>query len=381
MVVAATAPVSADTDLPADRYIGRIPVRNLWLLMLYASDLFRSQGMSGMTAEENPDDIPDLIAEILVRAVEKRLRTPLTRGYNHRSAVLSRVRGRVDLLATETHQLLSRGAVACDFDELTINTTRNRFVLGALQSIAAIVDHQDLAHRCRMLAGLMKSVGVGHQLPTRSEMSTERFGRNDSGDQIMLAAAKLALDLALPAEAAEGARFIAPDREQIWIRKLFERAVGGLYDVALSSQGWVVRCGAPLHWSIDSQTSGIESILPSMRTDVILDQPELNKRIVIDTKFNAILTKGWYRDESIRSGYLYQMYAYLRSQVGQGDSIADSATGMLLHPSVGDEVDETVGIQGHAIRFATVDLTASATSIRARILGLAFNSVGSSKSS
>jgi len=46
-------------------YIGRIPVRNLWLLMLYASDLFRIRGTGKAGLEDSPDDVPDLIAEIL----------------------------------------------------------------------------------------------------------------------------------------------------------------------------------------------------------------------------------------------------------------------------------------------------------------------------
>jgi 5-methylcytosine-specific restriction enzyme subunit McrC len=362
-----------NADFPEDRYVGRIPVRNLWLLMFYASGMFRSQGLSGMQMEESPDEIPDLVAEILAKAVERRLRTSLTRGYAQRSAVLSRVRGRIDALSTESHQLLARGAIACSFVELTIDTPRNRFVLGALVSIAALVADQELAHRCRTLARLLKSAGVGFQAPSRSEMSTEVFGRNDSDDQFMIVAARLAMDLALPAEAADGMQFFAPDREETWIRKLFEHAVGGLYDVTLSSQGWIVKCGTPLQWQTDSQTPGIESILPSMRTDVILDHHKMCRRIVIDTKFNTILSKGWYRDESIRSGYLYQMYAYLRSQVGQGDPLADTASGILLHPSVGEEVDETVFIQGHAIRFATVNLTASAPAIRARLVELTLN--------
>ena len=57
-----------------------------------------------------------------------------------------------------------------------------------------------------------------------------------------------------------------------------------------------------------------------------------------------ILIHGWYRDESIRSGYLYQIYAYLRSQEGNGDVLSEHASGMLLHPSVGQAVDETVVI-------------------------------------
>ena len=79
---------------------------------------------------------------------------------------------------------------------------------------------------------------------------------------------------------------------------------------------------------------------------------------------------GWYREETLRSGYVYQIYAYLRSQVGRGDSLADYASRLLLHPSVGEAVDEMVVIQGHGIRFATVDLTASAAEIRSKLLRL-----------
>ena len=47
-------------------YIGEIPVRNLWLLMLYASQLFRQiNDLQKREVEDNPDDIPDLVAEIL----------------------------------------------------------------------------------------------------------------------------------------------------------------------------------------------------------------------------------------------------------------------------------------------------------------------------
>ena len=105
-----------------------------------------------------------------------------------------------------------------------------------------------------------------------------------------------------------------------------------------------------------------------MRTDVVLDHISTGRRIVIDTKFTSIVTSGWYREETLRSGYIYQIYAYLRSQVGRGDSLADCASGLLLHPAVGDAVDETVVVQGHSIRFATVDLTASPAEIRAHLL-------------
>ena len=41
---------------------------------------------------------------------------------------------------------------------------------------------------------------------------------------------------------------------------------------------------------------------------------------------------------------------------------------MLLHPAIGERVDEAVVIQGHRIRFATVDLTALTAEIRSQLL-------------
>ena len=363
---------SADPGVrPAEGYVGRIPVRNLWLLILYASDLFRTIGKNAVSLEENPDDLPDLVAEILARAVEERQRRHLSLGYRSREAPLNRVRGRIDALSTERRQLLARGLVACRFDELTIDTPRNRFVRAALEKIARSVRRRELAHRCRKLAHDMKMMGVSGIAPTRAQISADRFGRHDAGDRHMVAAAKLAFDLALPAEAAGKDMLPLPDREEQWVRRLFERAVAGFFDVMLSGGEWHVAPGRRLSWQIGWSTPNIEKILPSMQTDIVLDHLPSRCRIVIDTKFNAILTHGWHRDETLRNGYLYQIYAYLRSQVDGGDPFADRAEGVLLHPTVGRDVCETAVIQGHRIRFMTVDLARDAAKMRAELLRVA----------
>jgi 5-methylcytosine-specific restriction enzyme subunit McrC len=136
----------------------------------------------------------------------------------------------------------------------------------------------------------------------------------------------------------------------------------------LSPQGWRVTGGKTLRWPVESKSPGIDKILPSMRTDILLEHWELGRRMVIDTKFNSLLTQGWYREKTLRSGYVYQIYAYLRSQEGNGDRLVENASGLLLHPSVGDQINESVVIQNHEIRFATVDLGASAKEIREQLL-------------
>jgi 5-methylcytosine-specific restriction enzyme subunit McrC len=358
-------------------FIGRIPVRNLWLLMLYASDLFRVQGYGKLGFDENLDELPDLLAEVLANAVEERQRRRLSLGYRRREDILTRVRGRIDVLRTARQQLLQRGQVACRYEELTIDTPRNRLVRFALESISRLVQRAALRQRCRRLANALQASGVSTARPSRSEMSTDQFGPHDAHDRYMVAAARLACDLTLPAEAA-GRNFLAlPGREEAWVRLLYERAVGGFFEVILDSKGWKVRPATRLDWQIGQRTAAVDGILPRMQTDIVLDDLQAGRRIVIDTKFTSILTSDRWQRDTLRSGYLYQIYAYLRSQAGGGDAVADRAEGVLLHPSVGKTLNEAVVIQGHCIRFMTVDLTASTAAIRAdllRVLDRAFAS-------
>lgn len=107
-----------------------------------------------------------------------------------------------------------------------------------------------------------------------------------------------------------------------------------------------------------------------MRTDIILESVSQGRRKVIDTKFSSILASGWYREESLKSTHLYQIYAYLRSQEKAGDIMCNSAEGLLLYPAVGRNVDEEVRVHGHTLRFATVDLSVSGKEIRERLLNV-----------
>ena len=209
----------------------------------------------------------------------------------------------------------------------------------------------------------------------------------------MLAAAELALNLRLPTEDPGQLRLSAPDRDEFWARRLFEAAVGVFYGTVLSPQGWLVRTGGVMHWQVESPTAGIEQILPQigieqilpqigieqilpqMKTDIVLEGPDAraaegNSRVVIDTKFTEMVGRGQFGNPTLRSGYIYQIYAYLRSQESQTDPLSLTASGMLLHPSVGEDIDESATIQGHRIRFATVDLTSDSATIRTKLLTL-----------
>ena len=392
MISAAVIPPAA-TSPEAALYVEsggqRIPLRNIWLLLLYASELFKQLTKEERgDAEKRPDELPELAAEILAREVERRLHRHLTHGWRPRAADLRRVRGRIDLRRTATRQLLQRGQIACRFDELTADTPRNRYVRAALRQAAAEIaaaaqrrrnapsgretQMAELARRCRSLARRLERLGVTGPQPPTHEIDAAHWRGFAADDRRMLGAARLVFELALPNEEAGNLRLPPPPRDQIqWLRQLFEKAVGGFYDVTLTPNGWRVDTGRRLYWPAENPTPGLSSILPSMQTDIILEHRQDGRRIVIDTKFNSILTAGPHRDAVIRSANLYQIYAYLHSQENPDDRPSIHSAGILLHPAIGENVDESAVIQSHPIRFATVDLGASAPEIRRRLLSLA----------
>lgn len=353
---------------PGERRIGRIPVRNLWLLMLYASDLTRVGEAFNALVDNDLDDLPVLIARLLADSVEGRLHRTLTRGYRRREKVLTRVRGRIDILTTEARLLLSRGEIFCRFEDLTLDTPRNRLVRAALALMARLVRNVELARRCRSLASPLAHAGIGGIRPSRADLASDQIGRNDAADRFMIALGRLAFDLALPTEDSGATALVTPDREEVWVRRLFEKAVLGFARVELEPLGWSVRGGMHLNWQVSSPSDGLAAILPRMEADIVLDPPNSGPRVVIDTKFASIVGAGRFRDSGLKSGYLYQMYAYLRSQEGSAFQW-EGSEGLFLHPAIGGALHEHVVIQGHKISFATVDLAGTAAAIRSELRG------------
>ncbi len=361
-------------------FIGRIPVRNIWLLLLYASQLYRELPETRrVKIEEVPDDIPELVAELLASAVERRMRRNLAVGYRRRAEVLTRVRGRIDPLRTERGQLLQRGQVACTFDELTIDTPRNRCVREALLLLARVVKRALLERRCRELAARMVLAGVRNEPNARrisGQILSSGAGWMDAEERRMLAAARLVFDLAIPTEQSGNALLATADRKGDRGWELYEAAVAGFYAVVLPPRGWRVKAQTSMRWPTEGDTPGMGSIMPRMYPDIMLElnrptYPNVRHRIIVDTKFTEIVRPGQNGSPRLDSGHIYQMYAYLRSQEDAGDPLSLNSTGVLLYPSLGEDYDEAATIQGHRIRFATVDLAADTPTIRRQLLRIA----------
>ena len=350
----------------------RIPVRNVWLLLLYASEFYQLGPEAFDGIEEYPEKLPELLAEILVASTEARLRRPLTPSFAKTTRDLARVRGGIDTLRTESHQLLSRGLVACRFEELTVDTPRNRLIRTALDSIARLCSDEELARRCLGQSQRLAHLGVG-TLDLRagpraqSVLAALRLTRNDQQDRSVLLAATLALQLQLPfGRTNPGHGRGALDERQF--RHLFERAVGGFYSVHGRPRGWTVQRGRKVGWNAVGATPGMAAVLPHMVTDVWIDVPALGRRLIVDTKFTAALTPGRFARETLSSGHLYQLYTYVREQESAADASSLGAGGLLLYPSTGAHLNESFVTAGHRLGAATVDLSVASVDVRNQLI-------------
>lgn len=343
-----------------------IPVRNLWLLMLYASRLYqRNYLLRSMGIEQNPERLLDLVAQVLVSAVERRLQRNLGRQYRERRATLARVRGHIDVLTTESKALLAQGRIACRFDELSVDNLRNRIIRSALVLAARDAHDRTLQRTARNMADVFTQYGVSPQLVSVRESRQLVLDRNAHDDVEAIDAAQLILEMAIPAEFAGNSTNRDPERDAAEIRRLYEAAVRGFYRSALPSS-WSVSPGEThYHWPLVGATEGLKLILPIMKADTVLETD--GRRIIVETKFADALKPNQYGLPKLARNHVFQLYAYVQSQ-HDSDELSATAEGVLLYPVVGEHVDESASIQGHRYRFLTVDLGGPAESIRSSLL-------------
>ncbi|SHR17436.1 5-methylcytosine-specific restriction enzyme subunit McrC [Mycobacteroides abscessus subsp. bolletii] len=104
-----------------------------------------------------------------------------------------------------------------------------------------------------------------------------------------------------------------------------------------------------------------------MQTDIMLTNMTKTRRVVVETKFTDALTEH-HGKTTIKRDFIFQIYAYLRSQAGAGNAAADSSEGVLLFATTNGRspIDRSVTIQGHRITFLSVDLADTPSAIRKR---------------
>lgn len=349
-----------------------IPIRNLWHMLLYAWNEVPLKHEWALEAAEQAPTLDALLASVLVRLMQQRLRIGLGHDYVDEKRALNGLRGRIAFAETVKNRSLERGQMICEFHGYDANSLKNQIIRSTLARLAKVGQFgpeadsvQELQQKLRRLLRDLDGIDVIELTPEL--IRRQLLARNDHDYRLMLAICDLIVQRTMPN--GPGADEIVPvlDREELVLYNVYERFVANFYRIHL--KGWEVSAQKRLDWH--ARTSNER--LPLMVPDLVLQETSSGRLMIIDTKFTVhSLVENQWGKSVFDSSHLYQLYAYLKSQE-QVSEAHRNAVGVLLYPAVNSRLAEEIELQDHVIRIETVDLAAPWQEVEKQLLEVVYN--------
>lgn len=340
----------------------KIPISNFYYLLCYAWDKLEESKVIGVT-DDDYGHIVDLFARVLASGMEHLLKRGLDQGYQEYREVFGGVRGKIDFGTSLKAHLFPQGRAACVFEQLTHDVLHNRILKSTM---ATLLRHQELDPR--------NADALGACLARLSEVTTVRldasvFSRvqlhsNNGVYDFLLRVCRLIHDATVIEEKTGQIRFRDFERDDAQMAALYERFLLNFYKREQNT----FRAGSEvLRWQATFGEEQDLLYLPSMRTDVSLQSAD--RKIVIDAKYYTEVMQTNFGKDTVRSGHLYQLFAYLKNMEYDGGP-QSQAEGILLYPLVDTPLNLQFRIQGHTIRVVTIDMAQDWPQIHDHLLRL-----------
>jgi 5-methylcytosine-specific restriction enzyme subunit McrC len=324
-----------------------IPVGNVYFLLLYAWRHI-GEGEEALVSTEGITRLQDLFAHVLAATVTRLVARGLDRGYLAVEEPVRGVRGKLDLSVTLKRNHLANAQTHCQFDELQYDVLHNRIIKATLRKLLEIELDESIRARVRRLyrkLDLVSDVTISAR-----DFRQLQLHRNNRVYDFALRLCRLIHDNVMIAPGGGTAQFRDFRNDEDQMARLFEEFVFSFFEIE-QRRFQVSRPHIGWH---DAQGSEFDlSRLPVMRTDVVLEAPD--RCIILDTKFYAEALSGRFDTKKVRSGHLYQIFAYVENRSANRGK-APPHEGMLLYPVVSDRFAFEYRLKGHRIAVRSIDL-------------------------
>ena len=328
----------------------QIPIRNLYHLYAYAWDQFHFVHRVRTGEESGPDAAP-FFAKIILQGCQQIFRRGVDRAYHTFEEELPLVRGRINLTRTLRHGSLDRARVWCEYDELRHDGLQNRLIK------ATLVRLRDQPHvpsplraEIAKIVRTFETLGVKDILIKSQDFRRVQLHRNNAFYGFLLHVCELVHQGSFAEQTGSASPFASLLEDETRMNRIFERFVRNFFrqeqdELAVSSER--------IDWDMSDEGGAALELLPSMQTDVSLRGPK--RTVIIDAKYYAQTLHTHHDKERLRSAHLYQLFAYLKNMERRVEP-DNCAEGILLYPTVNDEVRFSAVIQGHRMSARTIDL-------------------------
>jgi 5-methylcytosine-specific restriction enzyme subunit McrC len=338
-----------------------IRLQNVYYLLCYAWDQWESRGFADVNAVSG-DRVESLLGQVLRDAVGNLLRRGLDRGYLAAEEEGRRLRGKLLVSPTIQRMLIRQGRVACLVDELSHDVPHNRIIKAAITALVA-VPGLDKEIRAGLLDHRRRMYDVSDVDLSAAAFRGVQLHRNVASYAFALNVCQLVARSLIPEPGSGKRRFHPFTANEQEMGRLFEAFVRNFLK---REQREFRVSAAKVEWNAISLHESDLSLLPEMRTDVLLASSLT--RVAIETKFYASPFQIHYGGKKLISSHLYQLLAYL-SHLGRLDG--PEVVGVLLYAVSGEDLRLDYRLGGHKVLIRSVDLGRDWLGIRSQILGLA----------
>jgi 5-methylcytosine-specific restriction enzyme subunit McrC len=328
---------------------GKIPVRNVYYLLLYAWGHFQGGATRDVGLDDSPD-LPNLLAKVLNDGTHRLLRRGLDRGYIAVTEETRSPRGKLRLDVMTKQQSMLRGFAICDVDELTPDILHNQILRASLLVLANCYD-VDRKLRHELQTTVRRISGVSPIRLTANLFQRVQLSRNTSQYGLLMRVCELVFHALLPDEQGAGSSFQSILEDETRMPALFEEFLRNFYRSELPG----FKVGSErMKWEATATNEDDLMYLPIMQTDITLRST--SKTIIADAKYYKDALSGGRFQQRVRSDHLYQLSTYLAHVRKQEP--AKELSGMLIYPVVGERVRLNYELLGVPVKIATVDLGA-----------------------
>ncbi len=340
-----------------------IPISNIYYLLCYAWNRLPEGEIIDVSGIDS-NELVDLFASVLINGMNHILRRGLERGYQQHCDELMTIRGRIDVASTTRRMLMIQGKAQCDFDEFTVNTLSNKFIKSTIRFLyyAPNLDRKLKAK----LHKLNRELWEIDDIPLNKFVFRKvQLNSNNRFYRFLLNVCEMVQSSWLVDEQKGTYKFRDFIRDDKAMARLYENFILNFFKNETKD---IDARKEKIKWNASSDTDPALSYLPSMETDISLRSAQ--KTLIIDAKYYSRTFQKYYDKESIHSGNIFQIMAYLDNIQLRGGNDSN-AEGMLLYPVVDSHVSETYKMNGKTIHIKTIDLGANWRDIRNDLLEIA----------
>jgi 5-methylcytosine-specific restriction enzyme subunit McrC len=338
-------------------------------MLMYAWNEPSLSNQIGIGDIETAPTLDALLALVLIKFLQQRMRLGLGQGYVEASKRIKAVRGRINFPESMRQQTFERGETVSDFQQYSVNEPRNQIIRSTLSRLIQAgefgADQGEAESLRQQLRRLVRNLHPVDLIDLTPELiRRQQAAQNENDYRLMLSVCELIIMRQMPLDTEGTHPLPRLERELLVLHRIYERFVANFYRVHL--HGWEVHAQKRLDWHAQETSD----YLPSMIPDLMLREKSSGRMIVLDTKFTAqSLVENQWAKPIFDSSHLYQLYTYLRSQEDLS-AAHRNAEGILLYPAVETSLAERMELQGHVIRIESVNLAAKWDEVETELLGV-----------